>query len=333
MRTIFIRSVTALGLLTAGSVYAQQDDPVRLGKFLQTMPRPQTTLPEMMANYKGSDAVEKAFSTAYQAIHKTITYLYSPVYERFQKAAGNPGSMKLTAAEQTIMATFRQGSKGLSAAVQFDFFKMQMINRLPVGNGKPMWALTIPSPKSAFALKIYQQLKTLEAGFDWKLFNVAAENYLPKFGSVDKTIEALNKKFITDQQNIPKKQVMIFEGVKQEIEDPEKAAALWAQHGAEKQKAFARQYASVYTWWNQQYQKLAAIGGDLDALASEAGSGGEDLSTLKPFLVDLQIRTWEALERLTAVSQQLHHDSLIALASEQQVKEAIAMYRQLKVQD
>jgi hypothetical protein len=35
----------------------------------------------------------------------------------------------------------------------------------------------------------------------------------------------------------------------------------------------------------------------------------------------------------TAVSQQLHHDSLIALASEQQVKEAIAMYRQLKVQD
>jgi hypothetical protein len=333
MRITFTALVAALVLVATGNAYAQQNDPIRFGQFLETMPRPQRTIREMMIRSESNDAIEKAFGTAYQMINNTISSLYGPVYERFLKAAGNPGSIVMTAAEQTMMKAFRQGAKGLSDAVQFDFFRMQMVTRSQVGNGKPMWTAAMPSPKSLPAINIYQQLKALEASFEWETFKAEAENHLPKFEGVDKSIEALNKKFTTDQQNLPKKKIAIAEGLSQEMEDPEKAAALWEQHGVQKQKVFEQRYALVYLWWSQQCQILSALGAKLDALAVQAENGGEEFKTLKPLLADLQVRTWEALEKIVAVGQQLYTENLIALASQQQVREAIEMYKQFKVKD
>ena len=331
MRTFHLMWLLAFVLLTAGNLQARQNQSIVLGQFLQTMPVPQPSLKQMMAANKNYDAVEQEFRNAYGILNNQSSSLYQPIYQRYNKAAVNGGSKKASAAEQTILNAMEQSAKGLSDHVQFDVFKMQMLNRPLVGNGRPVWALQQPAPESPAALKTYQQLKALEASFDWKAFSVAAENFLPKFGQMDKQVEAINKKFSADLQNIPKKKLTAPEGFTYETEDPEKAIALWQQHGQQKQKAFDQQYALVYAWWSQQYKKLSAVAEDLDAFSvhiNDDETGG--MSTLKPLLADLQLRTLEAFYQLTAVSQQLFNDTTLALAGEAQVKDAISIYQQLK---
>jgi hypothetical protein len=322
--------MSAVSLLTAANVYAQEQAPVALSKFIQTMPLPKPSLKEMMAENITNDVVEKNISGAFATIDKQIKVLYQPVYERFQKATANAGLLKLTAAEQSMMTNVRLGAKGLSSAVQFDFFRLQMTHRLPVGGGRPMWAFETPVATSPAAQKIYQQLKTLEAGFNWKVFLSTADQYVLKFGSTNKSLDAINKNFNTELENLPKKKV-ILTGFTHETADPDKAIALCRKYGVQREQAFEEEYLATYSWWNQHYQKLRATGESLDALAVQLNSM-EDGSgrSIQPLLDDLQIRTWEALYKLTAVTQRLYNDRLIGLLGEQQVKEMIDLYTQYK---
>ncbi len=297
------------------------------------MPKPKPSLKEMMAENITYGAVEKMVHTSFKTANQAIAFLYGPIYERFQAAASNPGSLKLTAAEQTMMTNVRLATKGLAATSQFDFFRLQMLQRAVVGNGRPMWASAMPVIKTPLAEKIHQQLKTLEASFDWKAFLLLSENYVMKLGSVNKNLDAVHKKFNADRQKLPKKKVTTAEGFSVELEDPQKAIVLWQNYGLNVQVAFEEEYRSNYTWWNGQYQKLTSIGASLDALSLQLTNGGEEAAPLQAVLTDLQIRIWEAFHKLTAVTQRLYNDRLVALISEQQVKEAVEMYRQYKVSD
>ena len=328
MRTIIIMS--AVSLLTAANVYAQEQAPVSLSKFIQTMPLPKPSLKEMMAENTSNDVVEKNISNAFTTINNQINILYKPVYERFQKATANAGLLKLTAAEQSMMTNVRLGAKGLSSASQFDFFRLQMAHRLPVGGGRPMWASETPAATSPAAQKIYQQLKTLEAGFNWKVFLSTADQYVLRFSSANKSLEAINKNFNTELENLPKKKVVLT-GFTHETADPDKAIALCRKYGVQREQAFEEEYLATYSWWNQHYQKLRATGESLDALAVQLNSM-EDGSgrSIQPFLIDLQIRTLEALYKLTAVTQRLYNDRLIAMIGEQQLKDMIDLYTQYK---
>jgi len=54
------------------------------------------------------------------------------------------------------------------------------------------------------------------------------------------------------------------------------------------------------------------------------------MKTFQPFLADLQIRAWEILYRLATVSQRLYNDTLLAMASEQQLEQMVSMYTELE---
>ena len=54
------------------------------------------------------------------------------------------------------------------------------------------------------------------------------------------------------------------------------------------------------------------------------------MKTVQPFLADLQIRAWEILYRLATVSQRLYNDTLLAMASEQQLEQMVSMYTELE---
>jgi hypothetical protein len=298
---------------------------------MQTMPQPKPSLKEMMAQNISNNAVESMINTSYKTADQTIASLYRPIYERFQNVSRNPGLIKMTAAEQTMIANFRSATKGLTANSQFDFFRLQMLYRPVVGNGKPMWALAMPLAKTPSAERIYQQMKTLEGSFDWKDFQSSSEKYVMKFGGVPKNLDAVHKKFNADLQNLPKKKVTTGEGFSVELEDPQKAIALWRNYGVKTQQALEEEYQLNYSWWNEQYQKLKTIGISLDALSVQLSNAEGEASSLQDMLADLQIRTWEAIYKLSAVTQRLYNDRLIGLMNEQQVKQAIEMYRQYKI--
>jgi len=326
----FLLVLLATFLLAAEKLSAQEGAPVSLATFLQTMLIPKSSLKEMMADNTTNEVVEKNIANAFAAIDNQINVLYKPVYERFQKATANPALLKLSAAEQTMMNNVKLGAQGLTETSKFQFFRLQMTNRLPIGDGRPMWTFETPAAKSSAAQKIYQQLKTLEAGFNWKVFFQTTEKYVLKFGSTNEALEANHKKFNDDLENLPKKKVMLS-GFSQEIADPNKAIALCKRYGDQRQQAFGDEYATTYKWWHQQYQKLRTVSEGLDALVLEVNSL-EDGSrrSLQPFLADLQIRTLEALYKLTVVTQRLYNDRLIGMIGEQQVKEMIDMYTQYK---
>lgn len=308
--------------------FAQQDETMPFDAFFQTMLVPQPSLRETMQAKADAEFIDRKMAGVYKTINANLSALYGPVYERYQKAAAGNTAM-LTKAEQTILTSMKQGARGLSASVQFDFFKSLMEKRPLVLNGKPMWSNETVAG-SADVQAVYQQLKTLEASFDWKSFQQAAEGYLPKFGDMDPAIGALNKKLTADLETLPKKKVTMKGGFTQEMEDPEEVVKLWKQHGAEKEKTFAQQYNKIYAWWKPQYTRLKAISEKLDELKTRVEGDYPKLKTAQSFLADLQIRTWEALYRLSAVSQRLYNDTLIALASEQQIDQMTKIYTGLK---
>jgi len=300
---------------------AQKVELLRFDGFPEKMLQPKATLEEMMTAKPGADFIDKKIATDYKAINGALSNLYQPIYERYKKAAGNIAS--LTKEEKAFAADMKQGANGLSAGVQFDVFKTLMGRRPLVLGGKPLWSNIVITKPTA----LHQQLRSLEAGFDWKAFHHAAESYLPKFGDIDPVIEALNKKLTADIERLPKKKVAIAGGITSEMKDPEQVIRLWRQHGADKQKAFAKQYNKVYAWWNTQYVKLKLLAEALDGITEKLESGDSpEMKTVQPFLADVQIRTWEAFYRLAAVSQRLYNDTLIAMASEQQVEQTVSMY-------
>ena len=302
---------------------AQKVELLRFEGFPETMLQPKATLEEMMAEKAGADFIDKKIASNYKTIDGALFHLYQPIYERYQRAAGSVAS--LTIEEKAFTTEMKQGSKGLSGGVQFDVFKMLMARRSLVSGGKPLWSNVTVAKSTSL-----QQLKSLEAGFDWKAFHQVAESYQPKFGDIDPAIEVLNKKLTADIEKLPKIKVTMAAGITSEMEDPEQVIRLWRQHGADKQKAFAKQYSKVYTWWNAQYVKLKLLAEMLDAMAAKLQGGDlQEMKAAQPFFIDLQIRTWEALYRLAAVSQRLYNDTLIAMASEQQVEQMVSMYTTL----
>jgi hypothetical protein len=329
MRIIQIMLSAAL-LLTTHNICAQEEAPVSLKAILQAMPVPKPSLKEMMADNSSHDVIESGIAGAFSAINKRINVLYRPVYERYKIAAAKPGLPQLSAAEQTMLTNMRQGANGLSDAVQFDLFKIQMGHRKVVGNGVPMWAHTTPSEKSASVQKMEQQLKALEAGFDWPTFFSTVEKYVMKFGGTNKSLEAIHTKFNHDLENLPKRKV-ILSGIPQETADPDKAIALCKEYRDQRQQVFDIEYATVYKWWQQQYNELRNIAERTDAIALELHSMDDgDRRSVQPFLTDIQIRTVEAFYKLTAVTQRLYNDRLIAMMGDQQVNEMIDMYTQYK---
>lgn len=302
---------------------AQESETFSFNGFPDKMLQPKATLKEMMAAKPGADFIDKKITTDYKTIDGALAHLYQPIYERYQKAAGSMAS--LTKEEKALASEMKQSTKGLSAGVQFDVFKTLMAKRPLVSGGKPLWSNATIANST-----LLQQLRSLEAGFDWKAFHQVAESYLPKFGDIDPAIEALNKKLTADMERLPKKKVTMAAGITSEMEDPEQVIRLWQKHGTDKQKVFGQQYSKIYAWWNAQYVKLKLLTEMLDGLATKLKSGDlQEMKTLQPFLADLQIRTWEALYRLAAVSQRLYNDTLIAMASEQQVEQMVDMYTTL----
>ena len=315
-------------LLTARSVHAQET--VQVISLFQTMPVPKPSLREMMADNTSNDVVEKNISATFGAIDHQVNVLYKPVYDRFKKAMASPGNLKLTAAEQKMIKDIRMGAKGLAEPLQLDFFRLQMMYRLPVGSGRPMWAFEGAGARSPAAQKIYQKLIKLEADFNWNVFLSDAEKYVPKFGSTNKALDAVHKKFNDDLERLPKKK-QTLSGFTHETPDPDKAIALCRSYGVQRQQVFGEEYASTYNWWKLHYQKLLAGAEILDALALElAAMDDESRRSLQPFLTDLQIRTLEALYKLTAVTQRLYNDRLVGMIGEQQVKEMIELYKHYK---
>ena len=322
--------LAALFLLPAGNICAQEQTPVSLSTILEIMPVPAPSLRAMMEDNTTNEVAEQHISSAFKAINKQVDLLYQPVYERFRKAMLNAGPLNLTPGEKTILTNVRSGAKGLTDASQYHFFKLQMGFRAPVGGGKPLWAPETPLAKSASAQKIYQQLKMAEGGFEWKSFFSTAEQYVLKFSSTNQHLEAINKKFNADLENLPKKKINL-EGFTHETADPDKAIALCKKYGAERQQASEEEYATTYLWWSQQYKKLKAIIERTDALALELAS--MDVLSRRPldtYLADLQIRSLEAMDKLTAVTQRMYNDRLIAIMGDKQIKEMMSVYTQYK---
>lgn len=308
-------------LLVSTSMMYAQEESHRFDVFLQQMPKPSSSLAEMMKVAANVNATEKGFASAYRKINSNLSQLYTPLYQRFKKlAAGtDKASYGLTLAEKNMLSDFKQGSRGLSEGLQFDFFKTLMVKRPLLRGGKPLWAGVNGQSAS-------QELKDLEAAFDWNAFRTGAEKYTPKFGDTDENIAAINKQFTADLNGLPKKKVTVMEGFLQEMEDPDKAIALWKEHGLKRQKVFDQQYAVIYNWWRSQFGQLSTISSRLDEMMVQ----DHHPATINPALLDLQIRTWEALYQLTVIGQRLFNDALLAAVGKQQVEEMIAMYTKLK---
>jgi hypothetical protein len=325
---------TALAVAYGNRVHAQESTDIRFTDFLERLPKPLATLDETMAAYGSYDRMDNDMKYANKEMNGNLTIIYTPLLELFQKRTNNKTQWaSLSKEEREMLQGFITGSIGISEQNVMNVFKIMMDYGRPlISSGKLSWTKLHPSA-SANVQRLYQQLKAVEGQLDWAGFTKQAESYRPKFGDADdENLKAVQQKFDEAFKKLPKKKMKIMEGFYNEVEDPDKAIALLEQHKTAISQAFEKQYASRYQWWMAAFEKLSAMSNRLDTIAIDAGSvvSNDADRSIQLAIADLQGRTWEAWQRLCAVTQGLFINTMIAAAAKGQIDSSIEMYRKYK---
>jgi hypothetical protein len=334
MRLLLLYLAALLGVAYGNRVQAQEQIDIRFADFLERLPKPMATLDETMAAYGSYERMENEMKYVNKEINESLTVIYTPLLELFQKRTNNKAQWAgLSKEEREMLQGFITGSIGISESNRMNAFKLLMdYNRPLISSSKLSWTKIHPSA-SANVQKLYQQLKAVEGQLDWAGFTKQAESYRPKFGEADdENLKAVHQKFDEAFKKLPKKKVKVMEGFYNEVEDPDKAIALLEQHRTDFHQAFEKQYAVRYKWWTGAYEKLSVMSQRLDAIASETSAviSNEADRSVKLAIADLQGRTWEAWQRLSAVAQGLFINTMIAAAAKGQVDSSIEIYRKYK---
>lgn len=326
-RLIYILSLLLLGI---NSLKGQEVNEVRLGDFLERLPKPLATQDETFAMYGSQDRMDNALGAAFKEINGSLDLIYAPLLDRFRRrVAEKTPTTGLSKEEQTMLKAFQINSKGFSGDAEKSMFRFVMESNRPlISSGKLSWTKLSPSA-SASIQKLYQQIKAVEGQMDWEGFAEQAYNYRPVIdGPDDEKTLAVVKKFEADFEKLPKKKVKIMEGFYDDVADPEKTISLYKQYQTDWLQAVEQKHQKRYKWWMQQYEKLAAISKQVDALAIQAASDGDHAIEFP--IADLQGRTWESWQRLTMVTQALFMDAVIEASFKLQIEEGVKLYQKYK---
>jgi hypothetical protein len=315
-------------------VQAQDPATIQFADFPERLPKPLASLDETFAAYGSFDHMQNEIGYANKEIEGNLGVIYTPLFDLFRKRAAEKSLVaSLSKEEQNMLRSFQMGNNGASKDGEVYMFRLVMSNNRPlISSGKLSWT-KVSAAASPSIQKLYQQLKAVEGQMDWAGFAQQADEYKLKFGgSEDEKMQAEKEKFDAAFEKLPKKKVKLMEGFYDDVQDPEKAIALYEQYRTSYQAAAEQRYQTRYKWWMQQYEKLAAISKQMDGLAKQTSqlvAEDADRSIWLP-VADLQGRTWEAWQRLTAVTQGLFMDVTLATVVTQQIGESIKMFQKYK---
>jgi len=321
MRQCFFSTIFFLVIVGLVRTNAQEGVPIQLVSILESMPKPLPTLSETWEAYPDMYSKERKTKHVYNEIAEGLKAVYYPLFERFKQniVNGKVNMGSFSPEERKLMEHYRQGSKGFSEENSFLYFLGLVENRPLLSSKKFSW--TIPSGQDQ---KLFQELVAIEKAVNWNEYNLSVRKAY-KFVGTSKEQDAIQTKFDADFKKLPQKKRKIFEGVYEDIADPDKAIVLYEQSKQQKLNLFNTQYSPLVRKWSMHYASLASLCKKLDQLSVHTHS-----PTGKLLIADLQGRALEALKYFALISDDLISESLIALISIKLDDEGIALYQAYK---
>lgn len=316
---------------------AQEVAEVRFDEFLERLPQPQATLGATRELYGTVERIEKETGYYSREINTTLDVIYQSWHARMVEAVDRAKTDKafvagLNAEERKLVENMTFAISPMPRDATFHTFKYVIQFRPSVS--KLTWG-RMNQPLSARGQALYQQLLQVEKQTRWLAFAEEVSQRRLKFNDTDERLTKLNKQFNDALAALPKRKVAIAEGVTDEMEDPAKAVKVHEQHLVNMQQFYDTRHRELYTWWQENMQRISGLCQQLDAICQETQYGqalnGSD-QQLRPVLADVQARLWWSLELLNEVSLRMMMDAVLTDYHQQQTVQAIKAYREFEGQ-
>ena len=101
MRLLLICLAALLGVAPGSRVQAQHN--IRFADFLERLPKPMATLDETMVAYGSYDRIDKEMKYANKEMGESLTIIYTPLLELFQKRTNDKAQWASLSKEERAM--------------------------------------------------------------------------------------------------------------------------------------------------------------------------------------------------------------------------------------